>query len=331
MHDIQEFKRLYESGLSIDKIADKFGLGYKFVRTRLLKSGTAMRPNKYKFTEEQIADIVNKYTTNYTGQEIAKELGCSIKVIKNVIIKAGVLWDNSPTNFKLKNGYKINRECFKNFDTEAELYFYGLLLADGCIISNSNSIQITTQQRDKAIIESLRDFIGTDKPIANKRQQGIYESVALCFSDKEIADKLRSVGLESRKSLKEKVPTFYNSDDINMRHFWRGFVDGDGSVNSLENYRARMVGLIGTKEIIDDFVAFCKKHSSFEKCSIVQNKVVNKNCYELCANGKDASAIADLLYKDSNFHIDRKKIEADQLSKLVGVTRPTPRRNKLVN
>ena len=326
MYDVQEFKRLYESGSSLNQIADKFQLGYKLVRGRLLKAGVKMRPNKYKFTEEETKSIVDRYSSNYTGQELARELGCSIAVIKNLILKAGVPWDNKPTNYKLKNGYKVNRECFKNFDTESELYFYGLLLADGCIVSDTNSVQITLQKNDKDILDKLSKFVGTDKSLTTRFVSGKYHNTTFCMGDKEIADKLRSVGMESRKSLREKVPSFYNVKDVNMRHFWRGFVDGDGTVQSLENYRARLLGLIGTKEILEEFAKFCLEHSNALDYRINQNKQVNKNCYEFAATGQDASEIANLLYMDSEYHLDRKKVQADSLSKLVGVQRPAPRR-----
>lgn len=326
MYDVQEFTRLYESGFSLNQIADKFQLGYKLVRGRLLKAGVKMRPNKYKFTEDEVKDILTRYTTNCTGQELARELGCSISVIKNLIIKSGVQWDNKPTNYKLKNGYKVNRECFKNFDTEAELYFYGLLLADGCIISDTNSIQITLQKNDKDILDRLSDFVGTDKPLTTRFISGKYHNATFCIGDKEIADKLRTVGMESRKSLREKVPTFYDINNIEMRHFWRGFVDGDGTVQSLKNYRARILGLIGTSEILEDFAAFCFKHSNMVDYRINQHKRVNKNCYEFITTGQDASEIADLLYRDSEYHLDRKKVQADSLSKLVGIQHPSARR-----
>lgn len=327
MEDIDKWKELYESGLSFDKIAAMFGCSYKKVRGRLLKVGLKPRVMSKPFSEEQIQDVLTRYQNKESAQRIAKDYGVTIKRIKNIVISKGVFWDNLPTNYKLKSGCQINRDCFKNFTTEQEMYFFGLLLADGCIVSDSNKVQICLQTRDVNILEKFKQFLGSDLTIRKKSNQ---EAFLLSFSDKVIADKLRGVGLESAKSLREKLPTFYDSNSLEMRHFWRGFVDGDGSVRSLASYRARGFGLIGTLELVSSFEKFCRKFANTSEKQYFQNKTVNKNCYEIQFTGIDASAIANLLYSDCSVSLDRKQEQADHLINMVGVKRPFPRRKKKV-
>lgn len=327
MEDIDKWKELYESGLSFDKIAAMFGCSYKKVRGRLLKAGLKPRVMSKPFSEEQVQDVLTRYQNKDSAQRIAKEYGVTIKRIKSIVIGNGVFWDNLPTNYKLKNGYQINRNCFKDFTTEQEMYFFGLLLADGCIVSNSNSIQICLQTKDLNILEKFKNFLGSDLTIAKKSNQ---EAFILHFSDKVIADKLREVGLESAKSLREKLPTFYDANSLELRHFWRGFVDGDGSVRSLASYRSRGVCLIGTLELVSAFEEFCRKFANTPEKEFLQNKAVNKNCYEIRYTGIDASAIAKLLYSDCSVSLDRKQEQANHLITMLGVKRPVPRRKKKV-
>lgn len=328
MEDVKKWRELYDSGLSFDKIANMYNSSYKIVRTRLLKDGLKPRQLTHQFSSDQIKDILAKYLNNISALRISKEYGVGISVIKRIIEGNGVHWDNLPTNYKLKTGSKINRECFKDFTTEQEMYFFGLLLADGCIVSNSNNIQICLQTRDLNILEKFKNFLGSDLNIKKKTNQ---EAFLLSFSDKVIADKLREVGLESAKSLREKLPTFYDGNSLEMRHFWRGFVDGDGSVRSLASYRSRGFGLIGTLELVSSFEGFCRKFANTSAREYSQNKAVNKNCYEIEFTGIDASAIANLLYSDCSISLDRKQEQANHLMTMLGVKRPVPRRKKKVN
>lgn len=325
MEDVDKWKELYLSGMSFDKIANLYGKSYKIVRGRLLKAGLVPRVMSRVFSKEEIDDVLLQYQSKVSAQKLAKKYGVTISRIKRIILENGVEWDNEPTNYKFKTGGEINRECFKDFTTEQELYFFGLLLADGCILKNSNAIQIALQEQDLNILEKFCSFLGINRqPKAMKRQVGY----RFGFSDKVIADKLREVGLESAKSLREKPPNFYNCDDINMRHFWRGFVDGDGSVHSLLSYKSRGVRLIGTIEMLSAFEEYCRKFCNLQEKQINQNKRVNKNCYEIQYTGIDASKIAKLLYEDSTVSLDRKKIQADHLATMSEIQRPVPRRKK---
>ena len=325
MEEIENWKKLYESGLSFDKIAAMFDCSYKKVRSRLLKAGLKPRVMSKPFSEEQIEDILTRYQNKEPAQRLAKEYGVTINRIKSIVVSNGVFWDNLPTNYKLKSGCQINRECFKNFDSEKELYFFGLLLADGCLVKNTNSIQIALQTKDVSILKEFSNFLNLNRSPKQLTRQNGY---SLNFADKVIADTLRSVGLESAKSLNEKLPSFYLEDCVDMRHFWRGFVDGDGSVMSLLSYRARGVRLIGTLELTTAFEKFCRKFANTSEKECIQNKKVNKNCYELSYTGIDASAIANLLYSDCSVSLDRKQEQANHLITMLGVKRPVPRRKK---
>ena len=318
MDNINELAELYNSGISFSKIAEMFNYSYKKVRTSLIDYGIIPRVMSKKFSENQIQDILEKYKNNVSAQRIAKDYGVCIQRIKKIIIDNGEIWDNAPTNYKFKTGYKINRDCFSEFNTESELYFFGLLLADGCIISNSNRIQLDLHSRDVDVLDKFCSFLGLEK---SPRKLNAQDAYSVRFSDSIIADKLRWQGLESSKSLREKPPKFYTKENLQMRHFWRGFIDGDGSVNSLLTYRSRYLSLIGTLEMLTAFEDFCRFHLNLGKKAIVQNKTVKKNCYEIRYTGIQSSKIAKLLYSDSAISLDRKKKEADHLASMSDIIR----------
>lgn len=250
--NVNELVKLYNSGCSFQTIAAKFNSTYATVRKLIIGAGVVPRQRKIDFSDAEISDILNKYNTSYSAQKIAKEYCVNIRTIKRAIEENGGVWNNDPCDFKIKEGVVINRDCFKDFSTEQEKYFYGLLLADGCI-SDKNTVSILLHSKDIDLLIKFKNFLQYNKEIKKSPRQ---DAMRLTFKDKVIADKLKSVGLHPRKSLNENVPSFYNRDDVSMRHFWRGFIDGDGCVQSTKSFRSRHFSIIGTKEILQEFEIF---------------------------------------------------------------------------
>lgn len=77
--------------------------------------------------------------------------------------------------------HKYNKKYFDVINTEAKAYFLGLLYADGCNVQNPNTgeISITLQEKDRDILEKLKQEIESDyplliyKPKSNKHQTHI--------------------------------------------------------------------------------------------------------------------------------------------------------------
>lgn len=314
---IDELVKLYNSGESFQTIAAKFNSTYARVRNAIISAGIVPRQRRIEFSDLQIKDILHKYSTEYSAQKIAKEYCVHIRTIKRVVEENGGVWKNDPCDFKIKEGVVINRDCFKEFNTEKEKYFYGLLLADGCI-SDKNTVSILLHSKDVDILIKFKNFLQYNKEIKKAPRQ---DAMRISFKDKVLADKLKSVGLHPRKSLNENVPSFYDRGDISMRHFWRGFTDGDGCVQSTKSFRSRLFSIIGTKEILQEFEIFCRTFAGASERKLYKHPSVNKNCYEIRYCGIEASRIAALIYGDCSIYLERKKIQADFLAEQVEVVK----------
>ena len=105
-------------------------------------------------------------------------------------------------------------------------------MADGCIGTGRHHymVQVHLNQRDAGHLHKLANFLGSSNKIhennANSGYSGKTLSCAFGFSSRKIVEKLAYLGVVPQKSTKEKVHSSLAFD----RDFWRGAVDGDGSV-----------------------------------------------------------------------------------------------------
>jgi hypothetical protein len=154
--------------------------------------------------------------------------------------------------------YNINEHFFDAIDTEEKAYFLGFLYADGYNRPASSHVVISLQERDKEILEKLRDLIYNDKwelayRITAGNRQNQYQ---LRFSSKYMSDKLVGWGCYPNKSLTLQFPTFI-SEELTP-HFIRGVFDGDGSI-SLYQENNRGSNVMKASWSITSSYAFCKR------------------------------------------------------------------------
>lgn len=115
----------------------------------------------------------------------------------------------------------FNRDYFSKIDTNDKAYFLGLLFADGNV--HKNTTTLTLEKTDAEIIAKFKIYINYLAEIRLDREK--YLRFVLC--SQKIARDLISHGCVERKSLILKFPNL-DSDEL-IRHFIRGYFDGDGS------------------------------------------------------------------------------------------------------
>lgn len=215
------------------------------------------------FFKGKVADFaIQQYLAGMTQDEIAEYHGCYRQAVQTLFREKGVIGRSQLEQKKIT--WPANQEIFTDWKNEADLFFYGLLLSDGCISAN-NSISLALQYSDKQVVEEFKRYSGSRNKLyivepGDKKKSGI---VSFRFQDSVIANSLRKAGMEERKSSKEKLPTFDLSDINIARHFWRGYICGDGSVRSYpSNGTDRLIPMLhicGSKEICQAFSSFCEK------------------------------------------------------------------------
>ena len=150
---------------------------------------------------------------------------------------------------------------FEKIDTEDKAYWLGFLYADGSVGSKENKIELSLAEQDLHHIEKFRDFIGINNKISYREKTKSYR---YSFRSESCKQDLVNQGCVPKKSLILKYPTYDQVLKHLMKHFIRGYFDGDGWFTNTES--CFQVGIIGTEDFIkgfldniDDIIFICRR------------------------------------------------------------------------
>lgn len=204
---------------------------------------------------------------------------------------------------KIYNQFNPNstrQNCFNKIETEEQAYWLGFLYADGCVSYQdwNNQIELSLQERDLHHLEKFRNFIGNDNTLAYREKQKAYR---YCFRSKQIKQDLIALGCVPRKSLILTFPTKEQVPDNMLKHFVRGYIDGDGCLFIASRSKTMKIEVLGTVDFLSGLQ---------ERCELFQSKILAKPPTKIhrISLGKQTTVkeICNWLYKDANVYLDRK-------------------------
>lgn len=247
-----------------------------------------------KLLVNQELDIVSLYKNGESSVKIANRYGVSIGPIFRILDKH---------NVQIRHQKETSRRCLNNDNLFSDIdeysaYWTGFLAADGCLIDKRNQINLCLCEKDLEHIELFKEYIGGDYKIRYIPKTKAY---SITITDETAYNNLLDLGLTPRKSLTLKITDVLASN----RHFWRGFVDGDGCWNiGKANNKLRFTIGVGSKDILYQFYDFCRGINIPSKAKpSISSKKLNILCY-----GNVASEfLACELYNNSNICLKRKK------------------------
>lgn len=237
-------------------------------------------------------------------EEYANSIVGIRELVKTYKLDRGVF-----TGWLLAKGYEIeNRRAMKSFnihyfdkiDTEEKAYWLGFLFADGAITQYNKSydIEFSLNINDKEHVEKYAKAIG--KEYVNNNSA--YRSRCIVGS-KHMFNILSSYGCTTKKSLTLKFPDESIFEDKSLiRHFIRGYFDGDGCLSfGNKEHTIPSVSIVGTKDFLNGIQSIYKSNKNLSNNSKSQNitKVLHYSTNE-------AFAFINWLYKDSTIYLKRK-------------------------
>ena len=227
--------------------------------------------------------------------DIASLYNVNRNTVQRNLSKLGI----SSINYQNKINHNIL--TFDKIDDEESAYWLGFIYADGCI-SNDGRFSVGLQHQDYWHLSKLRDYLMLDTPIYYNKNT---KSFKLSTRNKTLVNNLMKLGVIPNKSL---ILTFPHSIDNNLiRHFIRGYFDGDGCI-SIYNKQMKTkiskivcISLLGTKEFLEGI----RLYSPIEFGKYVKNNN-SENTLVLSTAHKKAYLFIDWLYSDSKIYLDRK-------------------------
>jgi len=230
----------------------------------------------------------------------------SVKTIYDIIQRKGI---KRIANKK----YDVNSKFFKTIDTEKKAYWLGFLYADGYVRmknDRSGELRLKLKQSDRNHIELFNNHLNSNYPIKDITSKVIVEDKeynSLCSSlsiyNTEIVQDLFDKGCVNNKTQKIRLPEI---NDNLMKHFIRGYFDGDGSISSNKKFTNNYtISMVSNKIFIKEI----KKY--LEEKIIIEPTIYDYENYSTITISKieDVITTYNYLYEESNIYLKRKKIK----------------------
>ncbi len=211
-----------------------------------------------------------------------------------------------------------NPSYFDEIDTPEKAYWLGFITADGMVTGfRSGSLQMVIKlaRKDRGHLEILHQELQAKRPIRDTEEwskpPGTSErkkrpASILNVCSPQVVNALVRHGVTQRKT--DTVQP-WNGPGRLMRHYWRGVIDGDGSIGTYDG--EAKLSLCGSRPLVEAFLEWARGICG-TTAQARQGKAGNRR-YWLTAIGGNVrlARLLAVLYDDAPVALARKKAEAD--------------------
>ncbi len=249
---------------------------------------------KHKDKEWLFEEFVSK---NRSAPDIGKECGVTAVTVR---------WWARHFEFRRRRwGSKnLNDRYFSKIDNEQKAYWLGFIAADGSVQNKTGmrKLAIELSMKDRGHIECFRDHIQSDHKIYEVYRKKSYEgwdfethSVRLDLPSAILVEDLGKQGIMPRKTFKLQPPSVRKNL---IRHWIRGYFDGDGCIYS--RGKNRCFNVIGRKVV----VSYIRDHIPMNGPIYAQKNIWRFDVY--CSGG-NIKKLYRYLYDEMTICLDRKR------------------------
>lgn len=250
-----------------------------------------------KLNNSDISQIISLYDDGYGTHCISDMFNVSRITIQRVLKKNGIILRKASP----RNNYDVH---FFDSYTNCSCYWAGFIMADGCVRSDRDCLDIHIKESD---IDHLKKFCSvvnySGKIINDISSNAVRVSLAGKWFPTSLNDKF---GITKNKSNNSIFPK--NIPDEFIPDFIRGIIDGDGSITITTCPTLSIVGTnemnISLREIFYNIGVRLKSKNTF--APLICSK--SDNISYISYSGKNAKIILDWVYCNSTYNIrlDRK-------------------------
>ena len=230
--------------------------------------------------------------------------------------------ENYPFSSGVHSNRRVRQDFFSEIKIELQAYILGLYASDGSIDEKRKTFRIHMQECDSDLIYLIKDIIAPDsrmwtlenRTCINPRnwiEYKCHNSLGIDINSSKICTDLVNLGIGYNKTYSENhIP---NMDEDLIRHFIRGYFDGDGSIigsyvkpdlkwKKNENFRTYVSICCKTKTMLEDIQYYLNKHNINSRLGYYKRD----DMYDIRIPKTQLSKLYNLFYKDSNFYMMRK-------------------------
>ena len=298
-------------------ILNKAGVGTRSVQSR-------RRPRKMPKTPRVTPmDIEVKalHEQGLSPPQLAKQLDRYEANIRYSLCKQGLYQVDSPEikvrqfikqrSFNVGKGRAripkdagLKHDAFESF-TEESCYWLGFLCADGCVHTKKEygqyRIFLNLKSTDETQLLKLKTFLNTSNKITSHSHDAFessgkpYHSKGLAWTSTRQGTLLQELGIVPHKEGRFVPPSLQNSIP-----YWRGLVDGDGSV--YDPHKGKIY-LCGQPAIISAWSTFCENLLGKDCLRIETRPTLQVGSIR---HKTDARILIKHLYQNASIYLDRK-------------------------
>ena len=217
---------------------------------------------------------------------------------------------------KSENGKQVNRKLklddsyFETIDDEHKAYWLGFIMADGCITRTEkngpyNRFELNLKEEDKAHLEKFQKDLQSNykiKEIEKINKKRDFSSIVcnIRINSRKLVDSLIKNEIHPNKTGREVLPNSIPKEFI--RHFIRGYFDGDGSLTNNKSFRIYSSSI----EILNSFNNYFKTTLNIEY-KIYEDKSYKVPFFIIDSNNRQNNKVVlEHIYYDSTLYLDRK-------------------------
>ena len=228
--------------------------------------------------------------------------------------------ENYPLYTHHTSNRRIRHDFFKNISTELQAYLLGFYTADGSIDEKRKTFRIHLSIKDSELVYLYKDIISPDArlfSVANNykttgrdgKEITGHGSIGVDISSAILVNDLVELGIGYKKTYSDL--TIPNIPENLIRHFVRGFFDGDGSISTYlacekgkkDRVRCGIQIDSKTKTLLENIQLFFKNNNI--KFNLIYLK--RDDMYRISTSSREEiKKLYLLFYKDSYFYLSRK-------------------------
>ena len=296
----------YETG-EPDTIHAEYGISRTTLHAILARGGATKRRKvtDSPYTADLERTVCERYDAGENTPGIAASVGINRSTVGRILIRNG-LKTRDPADTARK--YACDLGFFDEITTEARAYWLGFLAADG--YNSGKALKVAIAEEDAAHLESLKAALGSTHPVRfypYTTAKGLQRLAAtLYIGSPELSRALTAHGVTPRKSRTLRWPSL--APDL-MRHFLRGYVDGDGGFHGRKNVPSEVTFHVTSNM---DFLADARAYL-INRCdlgfTVLNPRSAAPGFGQLRYSGrKQVRRIVDLLYTDATVFLPRKHV-----------------------
>lgn len=267
---------------------------------------------KIIFSSEEVKEIIYLYTVqNISMSKIGKQFNVNHSVIRKILKENNIeIYDNN--RYKSKS---INENYFEKIDNQNKAYILGYIYADGCL-TKGNNLSFSCCFDNLESLQIIKNELQSEHKICKDINHSSYCPGAtyykLSIVNQKIYNDLIQLGVEPRKTFSCSFPDISKVPEEFVRHFIRGYFDGNGSIFCYSKTNAPMIGFTsGSKDILEGIKIYLSNYIG-TKAQILSYK--DRKAFDYKIGGrKQIEKIYHYFYDDAFLFLGRKKEKFEKI------------------